>query len=104
MNTVLRDTGCSGAGISKELVLDAQKTGQIQRYLLTDGSYVDTEVAEVRLDTPNYIGTVVAWCVDLQSFDLVLGNFQGVRKPDEPNLSWIHSVEAVSAFETRSFN
>ena len=29
--TVLRDTGCSGAVIRKELILDAQMTGQIQR-------------------------------------------------------------------------
>ena len=100
--TVLRDTGCSGAVIRKELVLDAQKTGQIQRCLLADGSYVDAEVAEVHVDTPYYTGNVVAWCFDSPSYDLILGNIKGVRKPDEPNLSWIHSIEAVAAVETRS--
>ena len=59
-------------------------------------------MAEFHVDTPYYIETVVAWCFDFPSYDLILGNIKGVRKPDEPNLSWIHSIEAVAALETRS--
>ena len=77
--TVLRDTGCSGAVIRKELVLDAQKSRQNQRCLLEDGSYVDAEVEEVHEDTPYYTGTVVAWYSDSQSYDLILGNSKGEK-------------------------
>ena len=73
--TVLRDTCCSGAVIRKELVLDAQKSGQIQSCLLADGSYVDAEVAEVCVHTPYYTGTVVAWCVGSPSYDLILSTW-----------------------------
>ena len=58
--------------------------------------------AEVPVDTPYYTGNVVAWCFDSPFFGLILGNIKGVRKPDEPNLSWNHSLEAVAAVETRS--
>lgn len=42
--TVLRDTGCSGSVIRKELVSEYQKTGRIHRCVLADGSTVNAEI------------------------------------------------------------
>nr|XP_034301896.1 uncharacterized protein LOC117681450 isoform X2 [Crassostrea gigas] len=100
--TVLRDTGCSGAVIRRELVNDDQLTGTSQRCKLADGRIIDSDVARIDVDTPYFIGSVDAWCFDSPSYDLILGNIRGVRKPHEPNPAWIHSVENIAAVETRA--
>ncbi|XP_065936509.1 uncharacterized protein [Magallana gigas] len=99
--TVLRDTGCSGAVIRRELVNDDQLTGTSQRCKLADGRIIDSDVARIDVDTPYFTGSVDAWCFDSPSYDLILGNIRGVRKPHEPNPAWIHSVENIAAVETR---
>ncbi|XP_052717957.1 uncharacterized protein LOC128190087 [Crassostrea angulata] len=100
--TVLRDTGCSGAVIRRELVNDDQLTGTSQRCKLADGRIIDSDVARIGVDTPYFTGSVDAWCFDSPSYDLILGNIRGVRKPHEPNPAWIHSVENIAAVETRA--
>ncbi|XP_062602901.1 uncharacterized protein LOC134264647 [Saccostrea cucullata] len=99
--TVLRDTGCSGVVIRKDLVEKDQLTGKTQKCKLADGSVIEAEVAAVQVDTPYFTGNVDAWCFDCPSYDLILGNIQGVRKPHEPNMAWIHSPGGTSAVETR---
>ncbi|XP_065925778.1 uncharacterized protein [Magallana gigas] len=100
--TVLRDTGCSGAVIRRELVNDDQLTGTSQRCKLADGRIIDSDVARIDVDTPYFTGSVDAWCFDSPSYDLILGKIRGVRKPHEPNPAWIHSVENIAAVETRA--
>nr|XP_034316846.1 uncharacterized protein LOC117686231 [Crassostrea gigas] len=100
--TVLRDTGCSGAVIRRELVNDDQLTGTSQRCKLADGRIIDSDVARIDVDTPYFTGSVDAWCFDSPLYDLILGNIRGVRKPHEPNPAWIHSVENIAAVETRA--
>lgn len=89
---VLRDTGCSRAVIRRDLVEPDQMTGQNQKCILADERVVDADLAEVEVDTPYYTGTVIAWCFDNLSYDLILGNFNGVRNPDDPDTSWIRST------------
>lgn len=84
---VLRDTGCGGVVIRKNLVKPEQMTGQIQKCVLADGSVVDADVAEVEVESPYYSGTVVAWCFENPSYDLILGNIEGVRRADDPDTS-----------------
>jgi hypothetical protein len=98
--TVLRDTGCSGAVIRKDLVLLNQITGKNQQCLLADGRIKCADVAEVQVDTPYFTGTIKAWCFDTPLYDLILGNFEGVQNPDDPNISWIKSTESTLAVET----
>lgn len=59
-------------------------------------------MARIDVDTPYFTGSVDAWCFDSPSYDLILGNIRGVRKPHEPNPAWIHSVENITAAETRA--
>ncbi|XP_052710767.1 uncharacterized protein LOC128185133 [Crassostrea angulata] len=99
---VLRDTGCGGVVISKNLVKPEQMTGQIQKCVLADGSVVDANVAEVEVDSPYYSGTVVAWCFENPSYDLILGNIEGVRRADDPDTSWILANGSTTAVQTRS--
>ncbi|XP_061194307.1 uncharacterized protein LOC133202481 [Saccostrea echinata] len=100
--TVLRDTGCSGVVIRKDLVGEDHFTGKTQKCKLADGRVIEAQVATVEVDTPYFTGNVDAWCFDCpSSYDLILGNIQGVRKPHEPNMAWIHSTESTSAVETR---
>lgn len=63
---VLRDTGCGGVVIRKNLEKPEQMTGQIQKCVLADGSVVDADLAEVEVDPPYYTGIVVAWCFKRQ--------------------------------------
>lgn len=99
---VLRDTGCGGVVIRKNLVKPEQMTGQIQKCVLADGSVVDADVAEVEVDSPYYSGTVVAWCFENPSYDLILGNIEGVRRADDPDTSWILANGSTTAVQTRS--
>ena len=99
---VLRDTGCGGAVIRKDLVKEEQMTGTIQRCVLADGSVVEADVAEVDVDTPYYSGAIVAWCFDNPSYDLILGNIDGVRRADDPDTSWIMAKGITTAVHTRS--
>lgn len=99
---VLRDTSCSRAVIRRDLVVLDQMTGQNQKYILANGNVVEVDLAEVEIDTPYYIGTVIAWCFDNPSYDLILGNFNGVRNPDDPDTSWIRSTGTTAAVQTRA--
>lgn len=81
---VIRDTGCGGVVIRKNLVKPEQMTGQIQKCVLTDSSVVDADVAVVEVDSPYFSGTFVAWCFESPSYDLILG-----KSEDDPDTSWI---------------
>lgn len=99
---VLRDTGCSRAVIRRDLIKPDQMTGQNQKCILADGRVVEADLAEVEIDTPNYTGTVVTWCFVNESYDLILGNFDGVRNPYDPDTSWIRSTGTSAAVQTRA--
>ncbi|XP_061180784.1 uncharacterized protein LOC133189428 [Saccostrea echinata] len=100
--TVLRDTGCRGAVIRKSLVTSNQMTGKTHKCMLADGSIIDADVAIVEVDTPYFTGTIEVSCFETPMFDLILGNFDGVRKPDNPDIHWMKSTKPSFAVETRS--
>ena len=60
--TVLRDTGCNGVVVRKDLIRDSQLTGKSRVCVLADGSRVEVPVVCVSIDTPYFIGEVEAWC------------------------------------------
>ncbi|XP_062573883.1 uncharacterized protein LOC134235750 [Saccostrea cucullata] len=82
-------TGCRGAVIRKSLVTSNQLTGKTHKCMLADGSVVDADVAIVEVDTPYFTGTIEVSCFETPMFDLILGNFDGVRKPDNPDIDSI---------------
>ena len=60
----LRDYGCSGVIVSKDLVPESAYTGRIQAMVMID--YSSRVVQEVKgsIDTPYYKGEVLALCVE----------------------------------------
>lgn len=86
--TLLRDTGCSGVVIKRDLVSDDQLNGKTQLCILIDGTKLTAPVANVFIDTPYYTGNVEAWCMNNPVYDLVLGNIEGARLPGEPDPQW----------------
>lgn len=86
----------------KNQVKPEQMIDQIQLCVLADGSVVDADVAKVKVDSPYYSGTVVTWYFESPSYDLILGNIEGVRRADDPDTSWILANGSTTAVQTRS--
>ena len=97
--TVLRDTGCNGVVIRRDLVAEEQLTGSKRVCLLADGSKVEAPIARVSIDTPYYIGEVEAWCLNNPLFELIVGNIPNVRDPADPDDDW--ELDVVQAVTTR---
>ena len=55
-------------------------------------------MAKVEVDTPFYVGTVEALCLQDPLFDLIIGNVPGARRSDDPNPDW----GVVMAMTTRA--
>lgn len=60
---VLRDTGCSGVVVKRDLVTDDPLTGEVQRCVLIDGTVRNVEEASIYVDTPYFTGNVKALCM-----------------------------------------
>lgn len=86
--TVLRDTGCSGVVVRKSLIADCQFTGEEQTCMLADGSKIKVPLAHFYIDTPYFVGSVKAWCMDKPLYDLIIGNIKGARDPNSPDDNW----------------
>ena len=61
---VLRDTGCSGVIVSKDLVPESAYTGRSQTMVMVDYSSRVVPEVKVSIDTPYYKGEVLALCVE----------------------------------------
>ena len=84
---VLRDTGCSGVVVKKELVAEDQYTGEYNHMVLIDGTVRKVPVARIYVDTPYLTGIVEAQCLPHAIYDLVIGNVPGARAADNPSHS-----------------
>jgi hypothetical protein len=52
--TVLRDTGCSGVIVRRNLVQEERLLGKQHRCILVDGSVIETTVTHIVLNTPYF--------------------------------------------------
>ena len=85
---VLRDTGCSGVVVKKRLVEKGQLTGERKIIARIDNTVVEVPVAKIEVKTPYFSGKVDAMCLEDALYDLVIGNIQGARAPDDPCVEW----------------
>ena len=90
---VLRDTGCSGVIVSKDLVPERSQTMVMVDY----SSRVVPEV-KVSIDTPYYKGEVLALCVEKPFVGLIIGNIPGARERNNPDINWVPAL----AVQTRA--
>ncbi|XP_025116167.1 uncharacterized protein LOC112577326 [Pomacea canaliculata] len=94
--TVLRDTGCSGVVIRKDLVLEGQFTGNSSRLRCCHGHSQDVPTADVEISSPYFSGQVNAVCLDNPPYDLIIGNIEGARAADDPDPEWEHTCAVMT--------
>ena len=99
---VLRDTGCSGIVVKKDLVSEDQFTGDFNVMLLIDNTARKVPFAKIDVDTPYLKGQVEAECLPDAVYDLTVGNVPGARAADDPDPSWQDHVQEACAVTTRS--
>ena len=85
---VLRDTGCSGVVVKRDLVDDSQLTEETTDCVLIDGTVRKVPIAVIYIDTPFFTGRVEALCMAKPVFDLIVGNIAGVRSQEDPDPLW----------------
>ena len=95
---VLRDTGCSGIIVKKDLVSDDQLTGDFNVMLLIDNTARKVPIARISVYAPYLKGEVEAQCLSDPIYDLIIGNVPGAREAENPDPSW----QEASAVITRS--
>ena len=89
---VLRDTGCSGVIVSKDLVLERAYTGRSQTMVMVDYSSRVVPEVKVSIDTPYYKGEVLALCVEKPLVGLIIGNIPGARERNNPDINWVPAL------------
>ncbi|KAL7631477.1 UNVERIFIED_CONTAM: hypothetical protein RMT77_018226 [Armadillidium vulgare] len=92
--SILRDSGCSGVVIKKELVNENQYTGDKMRMILIDKTIKIAPVAKIMIDSPYFKGTTNAICLTDALYDVIIGNIPGAKPPGEPNLEWTTTTAA----------
>ena len=107
--SVLRDSGCNSAIIKETLVQNEQLKNYTQTCVLADGTVRNFPVACVKVDTPYFTGGIEVLCMANPVYDLVIGNIEGVRSADNPDINWcpsngtcIKALPEVLYVETRA--
>ena len=95
---VLRDTGCLGVIVSKDLVPESAYTGRSQTMVMVDYSSRVVPEVKVSIDTPYYKGEVLALCVEKPLVGLIIGNIPGARERNNPDINWVPAL----AVQTRA--
>ena len=83
---VLRDTGCSGVVVKKDLVGEDQFTGDFNVMLLIDNTARKVPIARIYVDTPYLKGHVEVQCLSDPIYDLIIGTYlmPGTHKIQTP--------------------
>ena len=95
---VLRDTGCNGVIVRRELVKKDDLTGSMGYVMAIDRTLKEAPIAEIKVDTLYYTGITQAICLRDPLFDLVIGNISGAWNPDDP----VPGVETCATAVTRT--
>ena len=95
---VFCDTGCNGVIVKRELVKEDDFTGSMGYVMAIDRKLKEAPIAEIKVDTPYYMGVTQAICLRDPLFDLVIGNISGARNPDDT----VPGAETCAAAITRA--
>ena len=98
---VLRDTGCSGIVVKKELVSEEQYTGDFNCMLLIDNTVRKVPIARITVDTPYLSGEVDVQCLPDAIYDLIIGNVPGARSADDPDPNWSEACAVTTRSQAR---
>ncbi|GFS18305.1 zinc finger protein [Elysia marginata] len=83
----MRDTGCEGVVVRRQLVDAGQLTGECCLLLKIDNTALLPEKAVINLRTPFLSGEVEALCIPDAICDVIVGNVDGARSPEDPDMS-----------------
>ena len=92
---VLRDTGCSGIEVKKELVSEEQYTGDFNCMLLINNTVRKLPIALITVDTPYLSGEADVQCLPDAINDLIIGNVSGAGAADDPDPSWSEACAVI---------
>ncbi|GFO15088.1 gypsy retrotransposon integrase-like protein 1 [Plakobranchus ocellatus] len=81
------DTSCEGVVVRKQLVDANQLTGECCLLLRIDNTALLAEKAVISLRTPFLSGEVKALCILDAIYDVIVGNVEGARSPEDPDMS-----------------
>ncbi|GFS23311.1 hypothetical protein ElyMa_003386600 [Elysia marginata] len=84
---VMRDTGCEGVVVRRQLVDAGLLTGECCLLLTIDNTALLAEKAVINLRTPFLSGKVKALCIPDAICDVIVGNVDGARSPGDPEMS-----------------
>ena len=98
---VFRDTGCSGVIVRRDLVKEEEITNRTGYMLTVDRTVRRAPVGMVNIDTPYYTGRVEALCLQDPLFDLIVGNIEGARAPEDPDVKWDMAAAVVTRSQAR---
>ena len=84
---VLRDTGCTGLVVRRNLVSQDQLIGKESTVTLIDETTRRHPLAVINVDCPFFKGQTEALCMDDTLYDLVIGNIDGYMLPDMSQFS-----------------
>ena len=99
---VLRDTGCSGIVVKKDLVSDNQLTGDFNVMLLIDNTAGKVPIARIPVDTPYLKGEGEAQCLSDPIYNLIIGNVPGAREAKNPDPSWQEASAVITSKARKS--
>ncbi|GFN97890.1 hypothetical protein PoB_002439600 [Plakobranchus ocellatus] len=83
----MRDTGCEGVVVRKQLVDASQLTGECCLLMRIDNTALLAEKAVISLRMPFLSGEVKALCIPDAICDVIVGNVEGARSPEDPDMS-----------------
>ena len=86
--SVLRDTGCSGVVIKRDLVTEEELTGRFGYMLLIDRTIRKVSISRVFIDTPYFTGEAEAQCLPDAMYEVIIGNIPNARGPEDLDPSW----------------
>ena len=72
---VLRDSGCNGVIVKRELVDEVNFTGEMGHIMTVDRMLKRASIVRIEVNTPFYTGTIEAMCLKNPLSDLIFGNF-----------------------------
>ena len=82
---VLRDTGCNGVIVRRDLVSQKELT-ENEGYMVTVyRTLKKAPMVRIKVDAPYFVGEADAMRLREPLFDAIIGNIQGARNPDDPN-------------------
>ncbi|GFO43369.1 gypsy retrotransposon integrase-like protein 1 [Plakobranchus ocellatus] len=97
----MRDTGCEGVVVKKQLVDASQLTGECCLLLRIDNTALLAEKAVISLRTPFLSGELKALYIPEAICDVIIGNVEGARSPEDPDMSMVVGAATTRAQATR---